>query len=87
MLNGEINIPGYNILRSDRNRHGGGISCYIKNTICYNRRETFSTEIENIFVDILLPILPILVGNVYHPPDQSGFLDKLSHVILNTPIS
>ena len=30
VLNGEINIPGYNILRSDRNRHGGGVLCYIK---------------------------------------------------------
>ena len=85
MLNGEINIPGYNILRSDRNRHGGGVLCYIKNTICYNRRESFSTEIENIFVYILLPkTKPILIGNVYRPPDQSGFIDKLSNAILNT---
>ena len=77
MLNDEINI-----LRSYRNSHGGGVLCYIKNTICYNRREHFSTEI----VDILLPkTKPILIGNVYRPPDQSGFLDKLSNVILNTP--
>ena len=48
-----INITGYNTVRSDRNRHGGGVLCYIKNTICYNRRESFSTEIENIFVDIV----------------------------------
>ena len=34
VLNGEINISGYNILRSDRNRHDGGVLCYIKNTIC-----------------------------------------------------
>ena len=27
---------------------------------------------------------PILIGNVYRPPDQSGFLDKLSNAILNT---
>ena len=59
---------------------------YINNTICYNRRERFSTEIENVFVDILLPITkPILIGNVYRSPDQSGFLDKLSNAILNTP--
>ena len=30
VVNGEINIPGYNILRSDRNRYGGGVLCYIK---------------------------------------------------------
>ena len=45
----------------------------------------FSTEIESIFVDILFPkTKPILIGNVYRPPDQSGFLDKLSNAILNT---
>ena len=29
VLNVLINITGYNILRSDRNRHGGGVLCYI----------------------------------------------------------
>ena len=57
-----------------------------KNTICYNRRKSSSTDIQNIFVDILLPkTKPNLIGNVYRPPDQSGFLDKLSNAILNTP--
>ena len=34
VINGEINIPRHNILiirlMPDRNRHGGGILCYIK---------------------------------------------------------
>ena len=86
VLNGEILIPGYTILRSDRNRNGGGVLCYIKDTIGFTRRENCSTEFENIFFDILLPqTKPILIGNVYRPPDQSGFLDKLSNAILNTP--
>ena len=46
MLNGEMNIPGYNILTSDRNRHGGGDLCYIKNTICYNRNSWFHKKCE-----------------------------------------
>ena len=86
VLNSEILIPGYQILRSDRNRNGGGVLCYIRDTICFKRREKISTEIENIFFDILLPqTKPILIGNIYRPPDQSGFLDKLSNAILNTP--
>ena len=28
---------------------------------------------------------PILLGNVYRPPDQSGFLDNFSNAISNTP--
>ena len=81
----EISIPGYNILRSDRNRNGGGVMCYIKDTICFNRREDFSDEIENVFVDLLFPdTKPILLGFLYRPPDQPGFLDKLSTAIINT---
>ena len=81
VLKGEINL-----LRSDRIRHGGGVLCYIKNTIGYNRTERFSTEIENIFVDTLLPkTKPIIIGNVYPPPAHSGLLDKLSNAIRNAP--
>ena len=46
VLNSEINIPGYNILRSDRNRHGVGFLGYIKNTICYNRRKIFRLKLK-----------------------------------------
>ena len=74
VLDGEINIEGYNIIRSDRNRHGGGVACYIRSDISFNIRSDFTDDIENIFFDILLPKLkPILVGIVYRPPDQSVF--------------
>ena len=26
----EVNLPGYDILRCDRNRNGGGFACYIQ---------------------------------------------------------
>ena len=32
----EVAIDGYNIVRSDRNRKGRGVVCYIKNSICFN---------------------------------------------------
>ena len=84
VLDGEINIEGYSIIRSDRNRHGGGVACYIRSDISFNIRSDFTDDIENIFFDILLPKLkPILVGIVYRPPDQSGFLNKLSSSIAN----
>ena len=31
--NEELKSDGYNLLRSDRNKNGGGIACYIKNNI------------------------------------------------------
>jgi hypothetical protein len=30
ITDGEIHIPGYVIIRKDRNRHGGGVAIYIK---------------------------------------------------------
>ena len=59
--------------------------CYIKDTICFNKRENFSDEIENVFVDLLFPdTKPILIGFLYRPPDQPGFLHKLSVAISKT---
>ena len=85
VLDGEVNIEGYKIIRADRNRNGGGVACYIKSDLSYNIRKDFSTEIENIFFDILLPnSKPILVGIVYRPPDESGFLSKLTEAIGST---
>lgn len=64
---------------------GGGVAYYIKSNISFNIRTDFSTEIENIFFDILLPnSKPILVGITYRPPDQSGFLNNLSAAITGT---
>ena len=81
----EINIDGYELIRSDRNRHGGGVACYIRNDISFNPRDNFSSEVENIFLDMLLPkTKPILIGILYRPPDQSKFLDKLSTAISET---
>ena len=85
VLDGEINIDGYELVRSDRNRHGGGVACYIRSDISFNVRGDFSSEIENIFLDILLPkTKPILIGILYRPPDQSKFLDNLSTSISQT---
>ena len=75
VLDGEINKGGYELIRSDRNRHGGGVACNIINDISFNVRGNFSNEVENIFSDILLPkTKPILTGILYRPLDQSKFL-------------
>ena len=85
VLNEEIEIDGYTIERSDRNRRGGGVACYIRNNLSYNIKENFSDEIENLFLDIMLPkTKPILLGVVYRPPDQPDFVEKISEGIINS---
>ena len=50
--------------------------------IRYNVSVNCPTDFENIFLDLLLPnSKPILIGIMYRPPDQSGFLDIVSSAI------
>ena len=71
----EVTVDGYNIVRNDRNRNGGGVACYIRNNICFNRKNCLSDNIENIFIDLLFPkTKPISVGIVCKPPSQNQFL-------------
>ena len=55
VFDAEINIEGYTLIRSDRNRHGGGVACYVKQHLTFDVKYYFSNEIENIFIDIFLP--------------------------------
>ena len=69
-----MNIEGYEVIRSNENRRGGGVPCYVRNDISFNVRSDFSDEIENIALDMLLPkTKQILVGILYRLPDQSNF--------------
>ena len=79
VLEQEINIDNYKILRCDRNRHGEGVACYIRSNLSYNILSVFSREIEKIFFEILLPnSKPVIVGTIYCPPSQNNFLELLN---------
>ena len=74
----EVTVDGYNIVRNDRNRSGGEVACYIRNNICFNRKNCLSDNIENIFIDLLFPKKkPISVCIIYKPPSQSQFLQQI----------
>ena len=78
VLEPEIQIDDYKILRCDRNRHGGGVACYIRNDLSYNG-SGFPSEIKSIFFQILLPnSKPRTVGTIYCLPNRSNFLEVLS---------
>ena len=76
----EVNISGYSILRSNRNRYGGGVACYVRADLYFNRRNVFSNSIENVFFDLLIPkIKPLLIGIFYRPPHVNTFLETLAN--------
>ena len=59
----EVEIPGYLIQRRDRSRSGGSVCMYIRSDLAFNPRHDLTVEeLENIWVEILLPkTKPILV--------------------------
>ena len=73
VLNGEIEIPGYDIVRRDRNRNGGGVGMYIISHIPYTiRKDLFPDNLELICVEIKKPkSKPFLITTWYRPPNSS----------------
>ena len=83
----EVKIDGYTILRKDRNRNGGGVCMYVKNSIAFNRRSDFtSTLLESIWIDLLIPKMkPITIGTCYRPPRLpiNDSLEELQSIVSN----
>ena len=80
----EIKTPGYDILRKDRNRNGGGVLAYIRNDISYNVREDLNSRNETIFFEIFLQnSKPILIGIFYRPPNDSQFFKVFQSTLDN----
>ena len=72
----DVNLPGYDILRCDRNRSDGGVASYIRKDLCFNTRPLNCKEIENIIFDILWPkSKPIVIGLFCRPPNQVNFME------------
>ena len=55
------------------------MACYVRKDICYSLRNFFPDNIENIFIEIMLPkTKPFCVGIFYRPPNQYSFLDDIT---------
>ncbi|XP_068742189.1 uncharacterized protein [Montipora capricornis] len=72
ILNSEIYIPGYEIVRRDRNRNGGGVCFYIKTAINYSVRTDLNiNNLENLCLEIRKPnSKPFFIVTWYRPPNS-----------------
>ena len=52
ILSSELEVDGYDLVRLDRSRRGGGVACYIKSSIAYSYKDSFCSNMESVFVDI-----------------------------------
>ena len=70
ILDCEVQIPGYDIIRSDRNRYGGGVAIYIRTIIPYIiRKDLLQDTLELLCIEVRKPkSKPVLISTWYRPP-------------------
>ena len=76
----ELYLPGYQLLRRDRDRHAGGIAVYVAENLNPERVDISIGDIEALWFELSqLHSKKILFGAVYRPPnlDPSTFTDSL----------
>lgn len=73
--NGEIAIDRYQVVRNDRNRHGGGVALYVKNGLAYNPRpDLVEPAIEATWIEVSLPRSKgFLICSINRPPMITSF--------------
>ena len=72
ILDSEIKISGYDIIRRDRNRYGGGVAMYIQSNISFTNRTGLVREaLEQICIEVTKPkSKPFLVSSWYRSPNS-----------------
>ena len=87
--NQEIKINGYDIVRKDRNRHGGGVAIYIRTSINFIIRDDLTDDnLETITLEIS-KAKPFLINSWYKPPNTTleifnAFEDLITLMTLKT---
>ena len=82
----EICIPGYHLFRQDRNRHGGGVACYIVDHLnsIIESSCTASSGLESLWISISSKKFPskLSFGCLYRPPHSpvQSVLDLCSSI-------
>ncbi len=71
--NQEIKMNGYDIVRKDRNRHGGGVAIHIRTSINFIIRDDLTDDnLETITLEISKPkAKPFLINSWYKPPNTT----------------
>ena len=72
ILNNELFIDNYNIIRHDRDRHGGGVMFFVINYISYNLVSSGPLDLELIVISVKLCSSKVCIALFYRPPNASG---------------
>ena len=80
-----VGIEGYTLKRCDRDRHGGGVAIYIKDTLldkCTMREDLPKSNLELVCIEIkLVRAAPFFVLAWYRPPNVSDGFDQMEECL------
>ena len=79
-----VSLHGYDVIRKDRSRNGGGVCIYLRSSTNYKiRKDLVPPELEAVCVEIIKPhSKPFLVTTVYRPPSSlPEFFDDVEKLI------
>ena len=64
---GEVKICGYDLIRKDRSRKGGGVCNFLRSSINYqNRSDLVSNDLEDVCLEIFEPnSRPFVIASIY----------------------
>ena len=71
---GEVKIYGYDLIRKDRARKGGGVCIFLRSSINYqNSSDLVPNDLEGVYLKIFKPnSRPFVIASIYRPPDCSS---------------
>ena len=82
----ELQINGYNIVRKDRNREGGGVAIYYRDHLdVKDRKDLVPENIESVCIEVsLTKCKPLLITSLYRPPSaRLAIFDEIQRLIEN----
>ena len=81
----ELHIDGYDLLRKDRSRHGGGVMIYLKNTLHFQHVKDLGLNLETIWIKTKVRnVKSFLICVMYRPPNSSvDYFDLMSAMMSN----
>ena len=71
-VDAQFSVPGFSLIRKDRDCHGGGLLLYTRNDIPVRRHPSLEmTRVENITVEVTIGKTPWYIVAAYRPPKLS----------------
>ena len=68
-----IGVPGYTLVRNDRERRGGGVAIYLKKSFKFNVLDIplGDSGLEQIWIGLKVNGKKFCFGSIYRPPDKN----------------